>query len=275
VNARRLDRPTAVQRLRELPRVAGALLRLADWRLAAPPWPGFPEPYAGQWARRAAIGELVASFEPDAIVETGTFLGLSTKHLACHGVPVHSVEIEPSYYHLAKLNLGRLANVNLLCGRSVDALRLLGADGGIRRPLAYLDAHWGRELPLEEEVDRLLSQWDDVVVVIDDCRVPDDDGYGYDVYDGVAISLPLLDIGRDVLAAYPSVPARDEGGARRGTLYLAHGPQACASFSQAVRNGHLRLAEPVSAPTRAGAPSSSASSDPCTGTARSPRSSLP
>jgi hypothetical protein len=274
MNAQRLDRPTAVQRLREIPRVAGALLRLADWRLNAPPWPGFPQPYAGQWARRAAIAELVASFEPDAIVETGTFLGLSTKHLACYGVPVYSIEIEPRYYHLAKLNLRRRTNVNLLCGRSVDALGLLGSDGGIQRPLAYLDAHWLKELPLKEEVDRLLSQWDEVVVVIDDCRVPDDDGYGYDVYDGVAISLPLLDIGRDVGAAYPAVPAREEGGARRGTLYLAHGADARASLTRAVRNGHLRLAGPVSAPTRAGALSSAASSDPCRGTARSPRSSL-
>lgn len=240
--ARRLDRPTPLGRLRETVQVAAALLRLADWRLNAPPWPGFPRPYAGQWARRDAIGALVASFRPDAIVETGTFLGISTKHLAGYAVPVHTVEIKPAYYHLARLNLRRKANVTLHCGRSLDALQVLGTDGAIERPLAYLDAHWWEDLPLDAEVRHLLSRWDDVLVVVDDCRVPDDDGYGYDVYGGVAISLVHLAVGSEVAAAYPAVPAVREGGARRGTLYLAQGPRARASLADAARDGHVRLA---------------------------------
>ena len=240
--ARRLDRPTPLRRVWEVPQVAAALLRLVDWRLNTPPWAGFPDPYAGQWARRAAIGELAASFQPDAIIETGTFLGISTKHLAGHAVPVHTVEVEPRYFHLARLNLRRMANVTVHCGRSLEALRLLGSDGGIRRPLAYLDAHWLKDLPLKEEVQYVLSRWDDVLVVVDDCRVPEDAGYGYDVYDGVAISLALLDVGGHIVAAYPAVPAAQEGGARRGTLYLAQGPRARASLERAARTGHVKLA---------------------------------
>jgi hypothetical protein len=239
--------------VRELLQVAAALLRLADWRLTTPPWPGFPQPYAGQWARRAAIKELVLRFQPDLVVETGTFLGITTKHLAGLGPPVESVEIKPAYYHLAKLNLHRTENVALLCGRSVDALRLLGTSDRVRRPFAYLDAHWWAELPLKAEVHYLLSRWDDVLIVVDDCRVPGDDGYGYDVYDGIAISLAMLEVGATVLAAYPAVPAVREGGARRGTLYLAQGPHGRSAMVHAAEAGHLRFAEERSAQPAGGA----------------------
>jgi hypothetical protein len=240
VRAIRLDEVSPLRRALEPARVAGAVLRLLDWRLVRAPWQGFPQPFAGQRARRRAVELLAARFAPDAIVETGTFLGLTTRALARLGPPVYSVEVQPAYHHVAKLALRGAGDVTLLCGDSAGALEWLRERGEVRRPLAYLDAHWLEPLPLPREVACLLAGWDDVLIVVDDCRVPDDPGYGYDTYGGVPIAAEELPLD-GALIAYPAVPARREEGARRGTLYVAQGPAAEAALREAVRQGALRL----------------------------------
>lgn len=233
-SAIRLDRPRP---LREVGATLAAMLRLGDWRLCAPPWPGFPRPFAGQRCREAALDALVAGFRPDAIVETGTFLGLTTRRLADWGVPVYSIEIQPGWFHLARLHTRGARSVTLICGDSVDGLRWIRHLVRPRRPLAYLDAHWQPRLPLREELQTLLDGWKDAVVVIDDCRVPHDSGYGYDTYAGVAIEAEMLALPPSVRVAYPAAPAREEGGARRGTLYAAWGTQAIAALESAREQG--------------------------------------
>jgi hypothetical protein len=111
----------------------------------------------------------------------------------------------------------------------------------VRRPLAYLDAHWWEPLPLPHELTCLLQGWDDVLAVIDDCQVPADAGYGYDVYGGVPIAAEHLPLD-GALTAYPAQPATEEGGARRGTLYVARGAAAEAALRRAATAGALRLA---------------------------------
>ncbi|HWK28566.1 MAG TPA: hypothetical protein VNS09_18515 [Solirubrobacter sp.] len=235
----RLDRRRPA---RELAATAAAALRLADWRLSAPPWPGFPAPFAGQHGRAAALAALVADFQPDAIVETGTFLGLTTRALAAWGRPVYSIELKPAFFHLARAHTRRAAGVTLLCADSVAGLRWLRDHPRPRRPLAYLDAHWEARLPLHEELMTLQAGWDDVLVVIDDCRVPDDAGYGYDTYAGIAIDASLLELPPTARVAYPALPAPAEGGARRGTLYAAWGPSAIRALETAREQGHVRAA---------------------------------
>jgi hypothetical protein len=230
----RLDRPRPA---RELAALATATLRLSDWRLASPPWPGFPAPFAGQRRREATLEALVRHYRPDAIVETGTFLGLTTRRLAAWGVPVYSIELQPQWFHLARVHTRRQRAVTLLCGDSVAGLRWVRDRVAPRRPLAYLDAHWEARLPLREELATLLGAWEDAVVVIDDCRVPHDTGYGYDVYGGVAIEAERLALPPTVRVAYPAGPASEEGGARRGTLYAAWGPDASAALERLRESG--------------------------------------
>jgi hypothetical protein len=248
----RLDGRAGLERLTETPSVVAAFFRLLDWRLVAPPWPGFPRPFAGQWARSQALRALIAAFAPDSVIETGTFLGLSTSRLATTtSIPVYSIEIKPAYYHLAKLNLHRCENVSLICGDSRSVLANLQKRPSIARPLAYLDAHWWEPLPLHEELRILFGGWPEVVVAIDDFRVPDDPGYGYDVYNGIPLSLEELVLPDSVKLAFPAICARREGGARRGTLYLAQGPGAERALDEVTRAGLIRpFPRPVSGACR-------------------------
>ena len=218
----------------------GHVLSLALPGRRAGLWPGFGEPFNGQQARLAAVRHLVALHHPDVFFETGTFFGFTTRFFLGQGAPVYSVEIKRTYHAAARLRLGCGApELRLRRGHSLDAIPEMLAQG-FARPFVYLDAHWGSELPLEGEVAALLAGSSDVLVVVDDVRVPHDDGYSYDTFDGVPLGLEMLDLPSGVLAALPAVPARDETGARRGTLYLARGSSATEALRSAVIAGLLR-----------------------------------
>lgn len=105
------------------------------------------------------------------------------------------------------------------------------------RPLAYLDAHWEENVPLNAEVDCLLSSWRDVLIVIDDFHVPDEPGYANDIYDGVPLSLDELSLPGGVTVAFPAVAAIEETGSRRGTVFLARGDAARSALGTAEREG--------------------------------------
>jgi hypothetical protein len=223
-------------------------MRLLDWRLFKAPWPGFPQPFAGQWARWQTLRALIAEFAPDALVETGTFLGLTAKQFAtASSIPLYTIEINAAYYHLAKLNLRDQHNVTLICGDSMNVLTHLRQRPAIARPLVYLDAHWCQPLPLPHELRLVLDGWPDVLIAIDDFRVPGDPGYGYDIYDGIPLALEELSLPETVKLAFPAISAREEGGARRGTLYLAQGRNAERALREVTRVGLLRP-EPGPAP---------------------------
>lgn len=65
---------------------------------------------------------------------------------------------------------------------------------GYGRLFAYLDAHWGEDLPLAEKLEIVFSWDSDAIVMIDDFQVPDDPGYAYDDYGpGKALTPDLVD----------------------------------------------------------------------------------
>jgi hypothetical protein len=220
------------------------LLVLAKWHLARP-WAGYGEPLNGQALRAAAIERLIGDFEPDVLVETGTFLGFTTAHLAGYGVPVITAEIDRTFHRRALRRLRALENVEALRMDSRSAIRTVRDADRFRRPLIYLDAHWeGLELPLAGELAEIVEAWSDAVVVIDDFLVPGG-RYGHYVYAGEPLALSTLPA-TGGLGAYPAQPAEEETGARRGTLYLGLGERGRVAVQRAIEAGELRAATPAS-----------------------------
>ena len=186
---------------------------------------------------------------PDAVFETGTFMAFTTRWFARAGLPTYTVEIHPGYGQLAAWTLRDAGTVTLVRGDSAEAMQRLGELASASRPLAYLDAHWEERVPLQDEVDALFSQWSDAAAVVDDFRVPQDPGYGYDTYGGVPLALEELRLPPDAVFAYPAVPATQETGARRGTIYLARGERSAAALAAA--HGAGLISEPQAAPAAA------------------------
>ena len=185
------------------------------------------------------------AFAPDASIETGTFFGVTAARMAEFTPQVYTIERDPGLYNVARLRLRSKRNVVTLRGDSAIVLPNLAAAGRINRPFIYLDAHWGAGLPLATEVDTSLRTWRDVLIVADDFLVPHDSGYGYDIYDGQALCLERLSLGAEVATAFPSLPARQETGARRGTVYLGRG-RGAELVAGLIDSGRLSAAGPGS-----------------------------
>ena len=170
--------------------------------------------------------DLIKLLKPFAIIETGTFRGISLEWLARHyRGPIFSCEKERLYVIQARSRLATFGNVDLRLADSRQFLRevieAVPTDDCI---LAYLDAHWGGDLPLREELAIIFERHLKAVVMIDDFRVPGDPGYGWDDYGPAgSIELPLLDgvIPADPRLFFPTLPSTGETGARRGCCIIA------------------------------------------------------
>jgi hypothetical protein len=186
-------------------------------------------PFNGQTARQALFRDIVANTWPKAIVETGTYFGTTTAFMAESGLPVFTIEVHPRRYGFVRARFWRKPNVKLFRGDSRTILRKL-FDGPLHALSSgtlffYLDAHWGDDLPLVGEVDMVFNRCPSAVVMIDDFRVPTDDGYHYDDY-GPGRTLVSDYIRPAVLAHrlqafYPSTASAAESGERRGCVVLA------------------------------------------------------
>lgn len=69
-------------------------------------WPGYGLPFNGQRNRLRAIQQLIAAYDPDVFLETGTFRGDTTRFFLGYGKPVWTVEVKHSFYLAARLRLG-------------------------------------------------------------------------------------------------------------------------------------------------------------------------
>jgi predicted O-methyltransferase YrrM len=166
------------------------------------------------------IKKLVEQFGIELIIETGTYLGNTTKRLA-EFAPVYSVELDPANYHKALQNVKGLP-VTLSCGDSVDFLQKQLSDLKDNRLLFFLDAHWGQHCPLIDELKAIAEHQVNPVIVIHDFKAPGRSDLGYDTYHGQALEFAWI---KDSLEAIYKNNYRyhyntKTEGARRGVIYI-------------------------------------------------------
>lgn len=190
---------------------------------ASIPWGG---PLNGQRYRQQIFARMMR-VNPDAIIETGTYLGASTAHFARQGVPVHTCESHDQNYARAIVNLTEFSNVRLYLQDSRAFLKGLAGDPAITYdcPLFYLDAHWYNDLPLAEEIAIIRDRWPRFMIMVDDFEVPGTN-YGFDRYtNGLELTLDYLRKENIDLASmavmFPTAAETSETSVRRGTLMLS------------------------------------------------------
>ena len=186
----------------------------------------FGGPLNGQEGRRRMVEQIFDTIPLGTIVETGTFRGSSAEYFADRiGASVFTVESHPRYFAYSRLRFRRNHRVHVHHGDSTVFLRSLSDEDSFpsRRVFFYLDAHWGPELPLRDELLLIAEGWTDAVILIDDFQVPDDAGYGFDDYGpGRRLSADYLPdrVWADYVALYPAVRSQDETGKKRGCIVL-------------------------------------------------------
>lgn len=188
------------------------------------PWRG---PLNGQARRREIVRDLADTFRFDRVIETGAHRGTTTSFFATTlGVRVDTVEHDPRLASYCRWRFAMRRNIHVALRDSRRFLADLARQQGGRDEtvLIYLDAHWGPDPPLNEELQIVKSSWRRAIVMIDDFEVPGDGGYGFDDYGpGNALSASLLEdaalSGWSVF--YPQAASAAETGAKRGCVVLA------------------------------------------------------
>jgi predicted O-methyltransferase YrrM len=182
-------------------------------------------PFNGQCFRQLMYLDLALACNFEAIVETGTFRGSTTRFLAQNsgGSPVYSCEYGPLNFEFAKWRLRADQYVALFNLDSRQFIRQLEIPAQART-FFYLDAHWGEDLPLSEELESIFQKFNNFVVMVDDFEVPGDPGYKFDDYGpGKRLSLRDFPLHRDgrIACYFPARPSSQESGLKRGAIILA------------------------------------------------------
>jgi len=204
---------------------AAAEIDLADRELQK----SFGGPLNGQAGRQKLFLDMLRALAPVAIIETGTFRGTSTDWMAsAFAGPIMTCEIEPRLATQARRKLAKHRHVTVFNDDSRAFLTAVLPTLPTNRPvLYYLDAHWQDDLPLVEEVRSILGYSLYSIIMIDDFRVPWDDGYGFDYYGpDKMLDLSLLSFlaGSPARIFFPTLPSDQETGGKRGACVIAAAP---------------------------------------------------
>lgn len=185
--------------------------------------------FNAQALRMQTISTLYLGFKPDFTIETGTHIGSSTTYLAAmtQGA-TFTIEIEPKYQEVALERFNRNhpgLEINSIVGDSALEMRKILATIPVSsKVIAYLDAHWLAAIPTRSELEALIEWGGNWIAIIDDFKVESDDGYKFDLYEGVIIGEEIVPQSFPPLEIWvPTAPSSHETGARSGTGYIFSG----------------------------------------------------
>ncbi|WP_395106054.1 hypothetical protein, partial [Actinomadura sp. SCN-SB] len=135
------------------------------------------------------VDDLIRLYGCDAVCETGCFVGDTTVYLAHRypGLPVYTCDIDPVNVRVTARRLAGCANVT---ARTMDSPGLVAeVIRRFKRPLFFLDAHWGPGWPLRAELTAIGTG--NAVVLIHDFDVGHP-RFSFDSYCGVPCGPALL-----------------------------------------------------------------------------------
>ncbi len=178
--------------------------------------------YEGDEFIHAELKKLVDKFGIDYIIETGTFLGGTTKRLA-ELSDVMTIEVVNDNYIKAKQNFESVKNILALWGDSVEVLKSNLQCFSNRSILFFLDSHWFENLPLLDELKEISNAGVKPVIAIHDWKVPNRPDLGYDSYKGQDFTFDWIKESIEKIYGVDgySYHYNDQAeGAKRGVIYL-------------------------------------------------------
>ena len=182
----------------------------------------------GQKYRKGIIENILSNNNFDTIVETGTEYGFTTKFFSQFSKRVVSIEKSIPIYTIAKKNLIKENNIQLLLNDSKNIDKILGKEGinlnTQNNIFFYLDAHSDDDYPLADEIIYIFNNYKNFVMLIDDFQVPNDDGYGYDSYRGKKLNLNFIKkiFKKKEYIFFPNVSSTKETGRLRGYIIITN-----------------------------------------------------
>lgn len=141
------------------------------------------EKFAWDTILEQTVQDLVNLYQIKAIVETGTWIGGTTRAFASMVDQVYTVETQTEFYLKARKILDPLPNVHQFFGKSQDFIRLM-TETAEKPTLYYLDAHWHGSHPLPLELETIADIDPSPVIVMHDFKVPGHPELKFDTRNG-------------------------------------------------------------------------------------------
>lgn len=178
--------------------------------------------FEGDGFLRATVEELIKKHEIEAIFETGTYMGATTRQFAKMAPEVYTCEVNLDFFKTASEVLRGIDNIKMTWQGSQYYLQEVLPKHKEKKLFFFLDAHWGENNPLLEELRIIAENGIKPVIAIHDFKVPGKPELGYDVYgpivyewDYIAESIETI-YGKEYTITYNS----EAEGARRGVIFI-------------------------------------------------------
>lgn len=178
--------------------------------------------YEGDEFVHGEIKKLVEKFNVNLIIETGTFLGSTTKRLA-EFCPVITFEVMEENYNKAVENCRPLTNIYLHLKDSIEGLKEIFYNNPPQTStLFFLDAHWWDACPLLDELKVIAENGIKPVIIIHDWKVPGRPDLGFDSYKGQDFTFEWIEQSlKNIYGDNFSYHYNNEAaGAKRGLIYI-------------------------------------------------------
>lgn len=172
--------------------------------------------------KKEFLREIQSLFSIDTFIETGTYLGHTTKIASEIFNQVHSIELSEELFEKAQLNLGFIQNITLYKGDSAKKISEM-IDNSSGKLLFWLDGHYsGGETAKGDSSTAILSELEIIrqkgkpgsVILVDDLRFFDEsldftgDNQHLNDYPGLR---ELISAGRNINKNYNFVVLGDVG----------------------------------------------------------------
>jgi hypothetical protein len=143
--------------------------------------PGDYQSFAGDGILKNTFEKICRDHAIETIIETGTFVGGTTKELSKMVPHVFTIEHNLEFFQSASLFLSGLKNITMEFGSSIAYLKpcIEKATGNI---LFFLDAHWGEHNPLLGELEVIRKSGIKPIIAIHDFKNPNHPDYAFDTY---------------------------------------------------------------------------------------------
>jgi hypothetical protein len=177
-------------------------------------------PFNGDVLTEMEFLKLRDKFNVINVIETGSCIFTTTKWFSENFENVYTFEINTDFYNHGMQKVSDKTNISAHNCNSVDGLRMISGliKGGT---IFFLDAHWGENCPLLEEINE-ISKFDiDPIIAIHDFKT-DNVNLGFDIYDNRHFDLNFIN--ESLTKVYPNgydyYYNNEALGAMRGLIYI-------------------------------------------------------
>jgi len=176
--------------------------------------------------------KLKETFNIDTAIETGSCMYSTTKWLCNNFDEVYTVEINHEYANYGKHKISTFPNCFTSVG--VDSVSFINHILSqhiykTNSTIFFLDAHWGENCPLKDEIKAIanINLQHPPIIAIHDFYTNHPEELGYDIYKGESLSISYIHDELKMLELaygcsyhyYFNTPAKSTG-AKRGIIYL-------------------------------------------------------